>query len=99
MKRPSVIQTATKAAMLLRVRACSITGSVFSGDIHIMHLEQCCWKWHTSLRGRGTSSFILRLLLRVGFSDQRSSFSQTESELVEQALGLSLADFNLVALF
>src|ERR1035437_6376271 len=41
---PSRNRTAPKYPTLRRVGACSKTGSLVSGGIHIWHREPCCWK-------------------------------------------------------
>src|SRR5664280_3476109 len=51
---PSRNRTAPKYPTLRRVGACSKTGSLVSGGIHIWHREPCCWKCTSSVAQRST---------------------------------------------
>src|SRR5712691_6170823 len=49
-------RTAPKYPTLRRVGACSKTGSLVSGGIHIWQREPCCWKCTSSVAQRSTVS-------------------------------------------
>jgi len=51
---PSRSRTAPKYPTLCRVGACSRTGSLVSGGIHIWQREPCCWKCTSSVAHRST---------------------------------------------
>src|SRR6266478_7427231 len=53
---PSRNRTAPKYPTLFRVGACSKTGSLVSGGIHIWQREPCCWKCTSSVAQRSTVS-------------------------------------------
>lgn len=88
---PSDARTAPNTAMDFRVGACSTTGSLSSGGIHILHRVPCCWKWHsswnhTSMSSRATnwrSFFICPLGLRVGLRNKWARFPQAKAQLFE----------------
>ena len=67
-----------------------------------MHLDPCCWKWHSSSNQISMSSlfanrlsfFICFLRCRISFGDDRSWFAPTKAQLTKQTLTLSHTELN-----
>lgn len=97
---------APKHATDLRVGACSRTGSLSSGGIHMRQRVPCCWKWHSSelhrsilgSAARRRSFFKDSLGCRVGLGNERTGLAQPKPHLAEQALTLACPQGDLVAL-
>src|SRR3954447_12285506 len=64
-KRPSRNRTAPKYPTLLRVGACSRTGSLISGGTPLRQREPCCWKCTSSVDHRSTE--LSRISVRSSF--------------------------------
>src|SRR3990172_4193533 len=94
--RPSATETAPNTPRLSRVGAWRRMGSTSSGGTHMVQLDPCCWKWHSSpnqrsrssLRARRRGFFRCPLLFGIGLGDQGPGLAPPEAELTEQALTL-----------
>jgi len=103
-KRPSRAHTAPYTPMFLRVGACSTTGSRSFGGTHMVQLEPCGWKWHSSSnqisRSRRlairSSFFISPLRLSVGSCNDRARLPPSEPKPVKKALALMYAEIDPV---
>src|SRR5271154_369058 len=95
---------APKTPTFLRVEACIITGSLSSGGTHMVHLEPCCWKWHSSSNHTSSfgcfasrlSFFILRLRYRIGIGNHRTGLALTKTHLMKQSLTLPYPKINML---
>jgi len=95
-RRPLVMFTAPNKAMDLRVGARSWIGSMFSGGTHILILEPCCWKWHSSKLHKSTLGSLASfrrffknlLFFWVCFSNQRARFSKPKTKVPKNPLAL-----------
>ena len=81
----------------LRVGARRTMGSLSSGGTHMVALEPCCWKWHSSKLHRSMSSLLARLsrffksplLFEIRTGNDRAWFSQPKLQLMKQPLTLT----------
>jgi len=94
--RPLFMFTAPNKPIDFRVGARSWIGSVSSGGTHILILEPCCWKWHSSkLHNSIVESlasfrrfFKILLLIWIRFRNQRARFSKPKTQVPENTLAL-----------
>ncbi len=104
--RPSAEHTAPNTLILFRVGARSKVGSLFSGGIHLLHLEPCCWKWHSSSNHSSVlcflsifrSFFICLLTDRVALCNNRSGFSIAKPKLMKEPLALAYTNIYPITL-
>ena len=96
-KVPLLMLTAPNKETDFLVGAMRSVGSLSSGGTHMVILDPCCWKWHSSRLHRSMSSLATRMrrffksLLRflVCAGDDGTRLSQPKLQLVKQSLALA----------
>lgn len=95
-RHPLRMLTAPNKAIDLRVGASSWMGSLSSGGTHILILEPCCWKWHSSKLHKsmlGSFASFRRffknlLLFWICFSNQGARFAKPKTKGAKNPLAL-----------